>query len=127
MKKNIKITTTLILAALIAFLFTSCFDPIYGVIRTDVKPEKATVSGHNINSIARYTVDGQEYLALAANGGLRYKKADAEGHGHWATYSGLPFSLPHNDFDSGNTLGELILKVVADSDTLYLEIGRAHV
>lgn len=122
MRKNkLHITTTVILSVLITFLFTSCFDPIYHSIRIDVKPEKPTVNGHAINSIARYNIGSSrnaqedEYLVLGANGGLRYKTLDNPYHGQWNTYSNLPFSLAH-----GEKEGYEIAKVLADKDTLYI-------
>ena len=54
-------------------LITSCQEPIFEAIREDVEPEEATVSG-NITSITRYTANGTEFLALAADGGLKYKQ-----------------------------------------------------
>ena len=120
MKKNkILIITTIILTAFVPFLLTGCFDPIYSVIRTDVKPEKPTVSG-DITSIARYKAGSKEFLVLAANGGLRYKETGNNKHGQWKTYSNLPFSTIHHDFDSNSYQGEKIMKVVADKDYLYL-------
>ena len=73
MKKINKITTILFLPLLM--IFSSCFDPIFYEVRRDVAPESATVSG-NIGQITRFTMNGEEYLFLSADGGLRYKKAD---------------------------------------------------
>ena len=119
MKKNILRTTALSLLALISLLFTSCFDPIYNSILNDVKPEKPTVNG-DISSIARYTVNGEEYLFLAANGGLRYKEVKDTTHGSWKTYSKLPFGTIHTDNNHEPYLGRSIIKVVSDNNYLYL-------
>lgn len=120
MKNNKLKITTIIFLAFFAFIITGCFDPIYHTIRQDVKPEKPTVSGDAINSIARYKVDDIEYLALAADGGLRYKKADNTTHGSWSTFSNLPFELPHDVFETNQIAGESIIKVLADKDYIYL-------
>lgn len=109
-------------------LLSSCFDPIFYNVMQDVPPEEATVSG-NIVSIARYQISGEEYLFLAADGGIRYKKADITAHGNWKTYpkEKLPFELHSYDYygesdGSGNSKhkGEQIIKVLADSSTLYV-------
>ena len=59
---------SLLLLTLLSLLFTSCFNSVFYNITQDVPPEKATVSGI-INSIARYTIEDQEFLVLAADGG----------------------------------------------------------
>ena len=64
------------------FLLSSCQDAIFESIMEDVIPESATVSG-NITNITRYTVAGEEYLFLGANGGLRYKPASNTKHDAW--------------------------------------------
>ena len=64
------------------FLLSSCQDAIFEAIMEDVIPESATVSG-NITNITRYTVGTEEYLFLAADGGLRYKPASNTKHGAW--------------------------------------------
>ena len=99
-------------------LFTGCQDPIFESIRQDVEPEEATVSG-NISTITRYTAGGKEFLALAADDGLRYKFKDYNTHGEWNTYP-LPFALHAYDFNSSSHSGEQALAVVANSTTLYV-------
>lgn len=116
MKKINKITTILFLPLLM--IFSSCFDPIFYEVRRDVAPESATVSG-NIGQITRFTMNGDEYLFLSADGGLRYKKADNKTHGSWATMS-VPFSLSSFDFDNTGFNGKQLIGVFANSDTLYL-------
>ena len=116
MKKINKITTILFHPLLM--IFSSCFDPIFYEVRRDVAPESATVSG-NIGQITRFTMNGEEYLFLSADGGLRYKKADNETHGSWATMS-VPFSLSSFDFDNTGFNGKQLIGVFANSDTLYL-------
>ena len=116
MKKINKITTALFLPLLM--LFSSCFDPIFYEVRRDVEPETATVSGR-IGQITRFTMNGEEYLFLSADGGLRYKKADNKTHGSWATMS-VPFSLSSFDFDNTAFNGNELIGVFANSDTLYL-------
>lgn len=117
MKKINKITAALILPFLM--ILNSCMDPIFYEIRKDVKPEKATVSG-NIASITRFTGDdGTEYIYTAADKGLRRKKASNESHGSWSEQS-IPFELIHFDFDSTSYIGEQLLTVMADANTLYL-------
>ena len=117
MKKTNFIKTILI--SVFALMLTGCFDPIFSEIRKDVKPESATVSG-NITSITRYTAGGEEYLVLSADGGIRYKLADNEEHDSWNVYENLPFELAHFDYEDSVYEGEQILKVLANSDTLYL-------
>ncbi|MCR5189555.1 MAG: hypothetical protein K6C97_11525 [Treponema sp.] len=92
----------------------------------DVPPEEATVSG-NIISIARYTAGSNtdnEYLALAADGGLRYKLASNQTHGSWNTYDVTQvingFSYHAYDYYNSTHNGYQILKVLADSNYLYL-------
>lgn len=112
---------------LLSLLFiTGCFNPIFYDILTDVPPESATVSG-NINSIARYNIDGTEFLFLAADKGLRYKKADSDSHDEWNVFDTdkLPFILHKYAYYASEGLpighnGQEILKVLTDSDTIYL-------
>ena len=120
MKNNkLHIIMTAVLSAFTVLIFTGCFDPIYHSISTDVKPEKPTVSG-NITSIARYNSGSEELLVVAANGGIKYKNAANNSHGSWKTFKELPFETVHNDFGSGSYKGEDILKVVADSEYIYI-------
>ena len=126
MKKNklLFITATI----LTAFAFTSCFNAVFYSIRKDVPPEESTVKGV-INSICRYTISGEEYLFLGANDGLRYKLAKTgnvrdSNNSSWKVYSDLPFELHKFSYYSsdgkGEHIGQAILKVLADKDTLYL-------
>lgn len=126
MKKNrlLFITATI----LTAFTFTSCFNAVFYNIRQDVPPEQSTVKGV-INAICRYTISGEEYLFLGANDGLRYKLAKTgnvrdSNNSSWKVYSDLPFELHKFSYYSGDGKGEhvgqSIIKVLADQDTLYL-------
>ena len=116
MKRINKITTALFLPLIM--LFSSCFDPIFYEVRRDVEPESATVSG-NIGQITRFTMNGEEYLFLSADGGLRYKKVANETHGSWGTMS-LPFSLLSYNYDNSSMDNYQLCGVYADSTTLYL-------
>ena len=116
MKKTNKIITALFLPLIM--LFSSCFDPIFYEVRRDVEPESATVSG-NIGQITRFTMNGEEYLFLSADGGLRYKKVANETHGSWGTMS-LPFSLLSYNYDNSSMDNYQLCGVFADSTTLYL-------
>ena len=118
MKKNIFLTLTASALMLFGLTLVSCQEPIFEAIREDVAPEEATVSG-NIGFITRYTVGGQEYLVLSADGGLRYKQKDKNSHGEWNSYS-TPFALHHYDFDTSTHSGEQLIAVLADSTYLYL-------
>ena len=117
MKKNILFTCLL----LTSLLLTACYNSVFYDVRSDVTPESATVSG-NITSITRYTVNGTEFLVLAADGGLRYKAVKNGYHDAWVTMSSddLPFEPHSYDYFSEVHNGEQILKVLADSNTLYL-------
>ena len=116
MKKTNKIITALFLPLIM--LFSSCFDPIFYEVRRDVEPESATVSG-NIGQITRFTMNGEEYLFLSADGGLRYKKVANETHGSWGTMS-LPFSLLSYNYDNSSMDNYQLCGVYADETTLYL-------
>ena len=118
MKKNIFLTITASAFMILGLTLVSCQEPIFEAIREDVAPEEATVSG-NIGFITRYTVGGNEYLVLSADGGLRYKQKDKNSHGEWNSY-GAPFTLHHYDFDTSTHSGEQLIAVLADSTTLYL-------
>lgn len=118
MKKISKI----ILGASLFFsvIFTGCFDPVYWGVMKDVAPEDPTVSG-TIPAITRYTVGSEEFLAVNADGGLRYKNVNSKRHGAWRTFGNLPFSLVHFNYYGGNDYeGEQIIKVVANSTYIYL-------
>lgn len=135
MKKSIStFIKSVILSAAAAVFMASCFDPIFYDIEQDVPPETATVNG-NIISIARYEVAGTEYLFTTAQDGLIYKKASDSTHDAWVTFpkSKLPFVLHFYDYygdgkgDSSKNpegiighIGQQIIKVLANSDTLYL-------
>ncbi len=118
-----KLFALIISALFISVYFTSCFSPIFYEIMNDVAPESATVSG-NILSIARFKTGGTEYLAVAADGGLRYKKADNQTHGSWATYN-LSAAIPGFSFHTYDNMttthnGYQLVKVLADDEYLYL-------
>ncbi|MBR1638522.1 MAG: hypothetical protein IJ688_03960 [Treponema sp.] len=117
MKKNIFFTSLL----LVSIFFAGCFDPVFYDIRNDVAPEEATVSG-NITSITRYTVNGDEYLVLSADKGLRYKAVEDNFHGAWKDIPSaqLPYTEHSYDYFSETHNGQQLLKVLADSKTLYL-------
>ena len=100
------------------FLLSSCQDAIFESIMEDVIPESATVSG-NITNITRYTVGTEEYLFLAADGGLRYKPRLNSEHGAWKVFD-LPFELIHYNSEANTYDGEQILTVLADDVYLYL-------
>ena len=100
------------------FLLSSCQDAIFESIMEDVIPESATVSGR-ITSITRYTAAGEEYLFLAADGGLRYKPRLNSEHGAWKVFD-LPFELIHYNSEANAYEGEQILTVLADNEYLYL-------
>lgn len=112
----------------ICLSITSCFNPVFYEIAQDVPPLEAKVSG-NILSISRYTADGEEFLLCAGNSkkkkGLRYKLASNDKHDSWEAFQELPFELhkyfyyANESHDVGHN-GHQILKVLADSDTVYL-------
>lgn len=123
MKKTIAAIISILLVCL---CFTGCFNPCFNGIVNDVPPETATVNGA-IRSITRYTVGSEEYLVVAANGGLLYKKTSDDGHGKWNTVSNLPFVAHHFDYyhhnedsSTGAHIGQQILKTLADEKYLYL-------
>ena len=116
MKKNNLFAAIILLPFLM--LFNSCFLPVFYEIRKDVRPESATVSG-NIPQITRYTLNGEEYIFASANGGLRYKKADNQIHGSWATMA-VPFTLLNFNYDTTKMNGAQLIGVFANSETLYL-------
>lgn len=116
MKKLLKFAG---LSLLLVTLFSACKDPVFYNIMQDVPPEEATVSGA-INSIARYRSNGTEYLVTNSSDGLIYKDAAAEGHGQWKKFTNLPFELAHYNYYNTEWIGEKIIKVVADSQYLYV-------
>ena len=117
MKKIIKLLATISLLA--PFFFAGCDNPAFYGVSNDVVSEDATVSG-NIAQITRYTASGTEFLIVNADGGMRYKRADNRKHGSWKTYGGLPFSLHSYDYYGEKHNGEQIIKIVADSEYLYI-------
>lgn len=116
MKKYLAIFITAIISV---FFLAGCFNPVFYEVRKDVAPEEATVNG-TINGITRYTIGTQEYIVLAANGGIKYKDREHAGHGGWISYNKLPFPLHHYNFSSTEHEGQQILKVLANGDTLFL-------
>ncbi|MBQ7753271.1 MAG: hypothetical protein IJR80_06410 [Treponema sp.] len=117
MKKIIKLLATISLLA--PFFFAGCDNPACYGVSNDVVSEDATVSG-NIAQITRYTASGTEFLIVNADDGMRYKRADNRSHGSWKTYGGLPFSLHSYDYYGEKHNGEQIIKIVADSEYLYI-------
>lgn len=116
MKKSL-----LIFASILSLLFTSCFQPAFYNVTQDVPPEQATVFGV-INSLVRYATSDDpkdEFLVVAANGGIRYKKATASYHSPWYTYTNLPFTLHSFNATTNQHTGEEIIKVFADATHLY--------
>lgn len=111
-----KIALLTIIASIL--LLTSCQDAIFEAIRMDVKPEDPTVSG-NIPSITRCTIGSEEYLVLAADGGIRYKQKDQSYHDAWST-GALPFEKHKYNFNSSTHSGEQLLTVLSSGSWLYL-------
>ena len=126
MKKSFLQTTLTLLAALFIFTFISCgYEPVFYGIMHDVVPEKATVSG-NITSIARCTIDSQEYLVLSGGANVKYKKLESSEHGDWSSDNiKLPFKPHHNNYFPTSTEGEghkgqQIIRVLSDQANIYL-------
>ena len=117
MKKIVKLFAAI--ALITPFFFTACDNPAFDGVINDVVSEDATVSG-SITHIARYNASGTEFLILNADGGMRYKRADNRSHGSWQTYGALPFSLHSYDYYGEKHNGEQIIKIVADSEYLYI-------
>lgn len=109
----------LIISTLLSLLFTSCFSPVFYNISKEVPPEQATVVGV-INSLVRYKASDTEYLVVAANGGIRYKKAADTYRTTWEEYKDLPFELHSFNYEESKHTGQSIIKVLADSTTLYI-------
>lgn len=103
----------------VTLLFTGCFSPVFYDIEQDVYPEKATISGV-ITNIARYNANGKEFFICAADQGIRYKPVSSEEHTEWYVYNNLPFNLVSYNFDDNTMDGEQILKIVTDSDYVYM-------
>jgi len=108
-----------VLVILTCALFQGCFNPVFNEIRKDVKPEDTTVKSP-VNMITRFTVSDNEFLVIASDEGIRYKRADSGTHSEWKTYGGLPFSLHYYDFDDDTHKGEQIIGVYSSSDTFYI-------
>lgn len=117
MKKTNRLFTAALL--LVTAFFTGCYDDIFYEIRKDVEPEEATVSGV-INEITRYTAGGKEFLVINAEGGIYYKLKDDEAHGSWESYNNLPFEQHSYDYYNSVHNGKSILKVLADSENIYI-------
>lgn len=131
-----KITKLFINISIFSCLFlTGCFNPVFYEIRKDVKPEPKTIYGP-VNQLTRVTAnDNTEYLVLAANKGVRYKKAESTGHDSWVSINNLPFDLVHYSNSSKSIEGEYIAGVYSSEDTLYMlsivydideDIGRTY-
>lgn len=126
-----KIFLPIILA--ISTIFISCTDPVFFYITKDVSSETATVNGI-IRSIARYTIDNTEYIVTTSSNGIIYKSVGTkngtdfsfdettQSHGKWKTISSnqLPFELHNYDYTTASHKGQQILKIVADSENLYV-------
>lgn len=104
-------------------ILTGCFNSVFYEIRKDVAPEPKTLNSP-INQITRFTVGTDEYLVLAADKGIRYKKADSTTHDEWKVFSDIPFELHHYDYDSEEHLGEHIIGVYSDSTNLYIMTNK---
>lgn len=121
MKKTTKLFS---IFGLCTIFFTACFNPVFYEIRQDVAPEKASTEGF-VTCITRYNVDGNEYLVTNSNGTITYKSADYQyrynNHG-WQSISKdfLPFELHRFDYQKFEHVGQQLIKVVADSEYLYL-------
>lgn len=121
MKKSTKLFSIL---GLCSIFFTSCFNPVFYEIRQDVAPEKSSTTGI-ITCITRYSVGDQEYLVTNANGTITYKSTDYvykyNKHG-WkgVNEAYLPFELHRFDYQKFEHRGQQLIKVVADSEYLYL-------
>lgn len=106
-------------AIFISFFFASCFEPIYYEARKDVVPTKATMFG-NVLEITRITVGEKEFLALGANGEIKYKQKDKSEYGQWKTYDNIPFEKLKYDSKNSKFDGEQLLKILADENALFL-------
>ena len=126
MKKSIRKIITGFLLAFAVIQFASCgYEPVFYGIMNDVPPEAATVSG-NISSIARCSIESEEYLVLSNGGSLLYKPISSSSHGEWKSENiALPFAFHHYNYFKTKTeneghIGHQILKVAADEANLYL-------
>lgn len=126
-----KIFLPIILA--ISTILVSCTDPVFYYITKDVASETATVNGI-IRSIARFSINDNEYIVTTNTDGIIYKligtkngtdftfDETTQSHGEWKTLSQsqLPFELHSYDYTNATHKGQQILKIVADSDNLYV-------
>ena len=126
MKKALRHLISGLFLALTAITFFSCgHEPVFYGIMHDVKPEEATING-NITTIARCSINSEEYLILSNGGSLLYKPLSSSKHGEWKSESiAFPFAFHHYNYFESKTEGEghqgqQILKVIADSTNLYL-------
>lgn len=92
---------------------TSCFDPIYPRIRSEIELEKATKTGY-INSLVRY--GNNIYMS---NGSVFYKStADSEQrYDAWHRDNSAP-TISYNSSDDSFS-GAHIIKLAADNTNLY--------
>lgn len=139
MKKLHKLISAVSLG--LTFLFsTSCYNEVFYNISKDVPPEDASIIGP-INSIARYAVNGKEFLVTYSEGAIRYKPVDKDnrrdntintGTGNlsnassWNTYA-IPSDVftthKYDYYGTSGTMGhngQQIIKVLADSEKLYI-------
>lgn len=102
-------------ASVFAFtlFLTSCFDPIYPRIRSEIELEKATKAGY-INSLVRY--QGDIYMS---NGSVFYKSTadSAQRYNAWTKDSSAPTISYNTSNDTFN--GAHIIKLAADDADLY--------
>jgi len=119
-------------AVFASIFFAGCSDSVFYHIEHDVISESATVVVP-VRSIARYTTPNQdEYIVCAGSEGFQYKRVyDAansdwttatQSHGKWTVVdaSQLPFKPHFYDYTEALHHGQQIIKVTADSDTIYL-------
>ena len=107
-------------------LFASCYNPVFHEIRKEVKLTDATIQS-DVNSIVRFTCDGNEYLVCQNYGKVYYKEADKERLGNevvWTPRGNSSFSPVTYSFTSAEYKGEIITKLAADDKYLYLLNGR---
>ena len=126
MKKMIKNIAIGLLLVFAAIQFTACgYEPVFYGIMHDVAPEEATVNG-NITTIARCSINSEEYLVLSNGGSVTYKPVSSSKHGEWKTENiKLPFTKHHYNYFATSTegeghIGQQILKLIADETNLYL-------
>lgn len=116
--------TTGIFAALLTFILASCADPLYYNIRKEVPLKSGTVKGA-VNSIVRYTFEGEEYIVAQTGASVFYKKPMVERTGDssvWtkrgnSVFGEIAFEYLDSKF---NENGRYITKIASDSTSLYL-------